>query len=148
MIYHLIPACVEDKTWLDQLRREVYQDLFQATFGGWDEIRHARQFDECWQRGGIFIIRSDGARVGMIQLFDRPDRVEIGEIQIQPSHQNRGIGTRILMDTIAHAHGERKKVSLSVGLKNVRAFRLYQRLGFRKVASNDTHNHLASDPQS
>jgi len=78
----------------------------------------------------------------------RPDNVEIGEIQIHPSHQNQGIGTRILMDTIAHAHGERKKVSLSVGLKNVRAFRLYQRLGFRKVADDETHNHLAFDPES
>src|SRR6476660_6731346 len=76
------------------LRRDVYQELFKMTFGSWDETRHARQFGECLNRGGISIIEVDGAPVGMIQLFDQSDAVEVGEIQIQPSHPNQGIGTR------------------------------------------------------
>jgi pimeloyl-ACP methyl ester carboxylesterase len=36
----------------------------------------------------------------------------------------------------------------SVGLKNQRAHKLYQRLGFHKVGHNDTHNHMVCDPQS
>jgi ribosomal protein S18 acetylase RimI-like enzyme len=99
-------------------------------------------------RGGISIIEVDGARVGMIQFFGRPDAVEVAEIQIQPSHQNQGIGSRILKDTIARAHAKRKKVVLSVALKNERAYRLYQRLGFQKVAHNDTHNFMACDAHS
>ena len=119
-----------------------------ATFGSWDEARHARQFTECLNRGGISIIEVDGARVGMIQLFDQPDAVEVGEIQIQPSHQNQGIGSRVLKDTIARVHEQRKKVLLSVALKNERAYRLYQRLGFQNVAHNDTHNIMTYGPQS
>jgi ribosomal protein S18 acetylase RimI-like enzyme len=84
----------------------------------------------------------------MIQLFDQPDAIGIGEIQIQPSYQNRGIGTRLLRDTINRAHEQHKKVSLSVALKNERAYRLYERLGFQKVAQNDTHNFMVCDPYS
>src|SRR5262245_60341414 len=142
MADELVPALTEDKAWLEGLRRNVYQDLFKATFGGWDEVRHARQFDECWRRGSISIIKVNGSRVGMIQLFEHPDAVEIGEIQIQPSDQNGGVGSRILKDAIARAHKQGKKVILSVGLKNDRAFQLYQRLGFQKVAQSETHNHM------
>lgn len=86
--------------------------------------------------------------MGMIQLFDQPNAIEIGEIQIQPSYQNRGIGTRLLRDTIDRAHEQHKKISLSVALKNERAYRLYERLGFQKVARNDTRNIMVHAPQS
>jgi len=95
MADRLIPASSADKAWLEQLRRDVYQELFRATFGGWDEVRHARQFAECWERGQISIIEVDGNRVGMIQLFEDADAVEVGEIQIDPRHQNKGTGGRV-----------------------------------------------------
>jgi ribosomal protein S18 acetylase RimI-like enzyme len=146
--YQLIPAAPEDQVWLEQLRRAVYHELFVATWGGWDEARHMRHCAECWERGGIFCIEVDGVRVGMIQLFDQPDAIEVGEIQVQPAYQGRGIGTRLLSDIIRRAHARGKKVSLSTGLQNHRAYQLYQRLGFRQVAQTDTHNHMACEPRS
>jgi len=148
MTYQLVPALMEDQAWLERLRRDVYLELFVATFGSWDEVRHARQFGECLTRGGISIIKIDDMRVGMIQVFDQPDGVEVGEIQIQPSHQNRGIGTLVLTDAIIRGHEQGKKILLSVALKNERAYRLYQRLGFQRVAHNDTHNLMSCDPPS
>ena len=148
MVYQLVPALLKDQAWLERLRRDVYLELFVATFGSWDEVRHARQFSECLTRGGISIIKIDGMRVGMIQVFDQPDGVEVGEIQIQPGHQNRGIGTRVLTDAVTRGHKQGKKILLSVALKNERAYRLYQRLGFQKLAHNDTHNFMSCDPQS
>ena len=148
MTYQLVPALMEDQVWLERLRRDVYLELFVATFGSWDEVRHARQFSECLTRGGISIIKIDGMRVGMIQVFDQQDGIEVGEIQIQPSHQNRGIGTRVLTDAVTRGHEQGKKILLSVALKNERAYRLYQRLGFQKLAHNDTHNLMSCDPPS
>ena len=52
MAYQLVPASIEDEVWLERLPRDVYQELFMATFGGWDEARHERQFGECLNRGG------------------------------------------------------------------------------------------------
>lgn len=147
MADELIPALPNHRAWLERLRRDVYHELFNATFGGWDEVRHVRQFTECWERGCISIITVDGMPVGMIQLFEKIDVVEIGEIQIEPSRQSQGIGTRILKDAIAQARKQRKQVTLSVGLKNERALQLYQQLGFRKVAQSKTHHYLLFDQQ-
>lgn len=90
MNYRMVTASPEDEAWLENLRRSVYQELFYATWGGWDESRHKRHFAECVARGHISIIEVDGIRVGMIQMFDEAEGVEVGEIQVQPADQSRG----------------------------------------------------------
>jgi ribosomal protein S18 acetylase RimI-like enzyme len=144
--YSLIPATEDDKPWLEDLRRAVYQELFVATWGDWDEDRHQRHWAGCWERGEIRIIDIDGKRVGMIQLFEDEDAVQVGEIQIHPFHQSQGIGTNLLRDTIGRVHKQGKKVSLSTGIQNRRALQLYQRLGFRRIAQSETHDHLECVP--
>jgi ribosomal protein S18 acetylase RimI-like enzyme len=145
MTYRLITASPEDEAWLENLRRSVYQELFHAKWGGWDEARHKRHFSDCIARGHIFIVEVDGTRVGMIQLFDEAEAMEVGEIQVQPTDQSHGIGTAVLRDVIARAHAVGKSVRLRVGLKNDRAFGLYQRLGFHLVDRTETHHHMVSE---
>ena len=147
MQYRLTPANEEDRSWLDELRRAVYRELFDATWGGWDEARHQRHFAACWELGKIDVVELDGARVGMIQLFECADALEVGEVQVQPSNQGQGIGTRLLRDVMARAYEQRKKVSLSTGLQNLRAVKLYERLGFKPVARSETHIHMQFDVQ-
>jgi ribosomal protein S18 acetylase RimI-like enzyme len=147
MQYRLVEAAASDNDWLENLRRTVYQDLFQATWGGWDEARHQTHLAACLSKGHISIIEVGGSRVGMIQIFDEPAAIEVGEIQIQPADQNRGIGETVLRDIIAAAHSYGKPVSLRLGLKNERAFRLYQRLGFQQVAKTETHYNMICEPK-
>lgn len=142
MNYRLIDASPADETWLDGLRRRAYEDLFNATWGGWDEARHLRQFSQSMKRGHISIIEVDGKRVGMVQLLEDSEAVEVAEIQIDPSDQSRGVGTSVLLDVISDACGRGRDVRLSVGLKNQRAIRLYERLGFSSVARSETHCHM------
>lgn len=144
--YRLIPAQPGDRDWLDQLRRAAYASLFVATWGGWDEQRHLRHFAHCWEGGDIFVIELQGERVGMVQLFESGATVEVGELQVQPRHQGQGIGSRVLRDTLAQAHARGQKVILSTGLQNVRAVRLYERLGFVHVSPTETHFHMESGP--
>jgi ribosomal protein S18 acetylase RimI-like enzyme len=144
--YRLTAASPSDDVWLDELRRDVYRDLFEATWGGWDEPRHQRHFAECMKLGGISIIEIDGARVGMVQLCEVSDGVEVREIQVEPRHQNRGVGTAVLRDVMAAARARGRCVRLSVGLENQGALRLYERLGFRRVGRSDTHHDLMYGP--
>ena len=144
--YRLLRVAANDQRWLDQLRRSVYRELFVATFGSWDEARHVRHTSECWDLGDISIIEVDGQRVGMIQILDQAGVVEIGELQIQPSHQNRGIGSRVLSDVVDQAHKRGKTVKLAVALKNERAREFYQRCGFQYVAQTETHHQLQCTP--
>jgi ribosomal protein S18 acetylase RimI-like enzyme len=139
----LRPAAPSDESWLEALRRAVYQELFVTTFGAWDEARHARQWAECWARGHISIVEFAGEPVGMIQLYERPDAVEVGEVQVLPRFQNRGIGSQLLRDTVARAHARGERVLLAVARNNDGAYRLYLRLGFADVSQSETHNQMA-----
>jgi ribosomal protein S18 acetylase RimI-like enzyme len=146
MRYELIPVMEEDRAWLERLRRSVYRDLFFATWGDWDETRHLRHCDECWASGSIQAVEVEGTRVGMLQLFESSDALEVGEIQIAPEYQNKGIGTLIMRDTVARAHADGKRVVLSTGVQNRRALQLYRRLGFRQTGQTETHNLLECAP--
>ncbi len=146
MDIRLSPAKPEDQVWLERLRRAVNHDLFVATWGGWDEERHLRHCTACWERGNIYIVEFDGKRIGMVQLHEHSDSVELGEIQIHPSNQGQGIGSQLLLDTLRKAHAGGKKVFLRTGLKNLRAVRLYERLGFQHVSQSETHFHMESNP--
>jgi len=83
----------------------------------------------------------------MIQIFNELNAVEVGEIQIQPQDQNRGIGATVLLDIVAAAHSHGKRVSLRVGLKNDGAVRLYRRLGFQQIDKTETHFHMTCEPK-
>ena len=132
MEYSLKPASEIDKVWLDNLRREAYRDLFVVTWGGWDEVRHREHFAKTWEAGSISIIVVGELPVGMIQLLEADDEVEIAEIQILPDQQVHRLGTRVLEDVIDSARMKNKRVSLYLGLKNLGAFRVYERLGFQE----------------
>jgi ribosomal protein S18 acetylase RimI-like enzyme len=145
--YRVRGATTADEGWLEQLRRKAYAELFDPTWGGWDEARHARQFSASLERGGISIIEVGGEPVGMLQLFDDGDALEIGEIQVLPDHQNRRVGTSVLRDLMSRARAEGRDVCLRVGLQNHKAIRLYERLGFVGVERSDTHLHMRYQAQ-
>ena len=139
MKYRLVDASSADEAWLESLRRRVYADLFTATWGSWDEARHARHFSEQIRHGHISIIEVNGIQIGMIQLLEDQDGVEIRELQVDPCHQGQGIGTSVLLDVIRDASARGQDIRLSVGLKNQQAVRLYERLGFSSVGQSQTH---------
>lgn len=142
MHYSLRSAKDSDKAWLEELRRSAYESLFHATWGSWDEGRHQRHFAESWHQGGIELVEIDGHPIGMIQLMESENHIEVGEIQIRPEHQGTGVGTRLLVDVIDRARHQGMNVVLSTGLMNLGAARLFRRLGFEETGRSDTHIHF------
>lgn len=145
--YRLTEAAAADAAWLDELRRRAYARLFTSTWGRWDEARHQRHFAACMEEGCISVIHVEDERVGMLQLFEHPEEMEIGELQIDPIHQRRGIGTTILQDVVHRADARGCSVRLRVGLENTGARRLYERLGFEEVSRTDTHFMMKRPPR-
>jgi len=138
MNYTLKNAVEKDKAWLDSLRRDCYKNLFDATWGQWDEERHTRHFVACWDKGNIQIVEREDLPVGMLQVVDIDGGVEICEIQISPEHQGKGLGSVLIGDITSQASDNREKVGLSTGLKNEGAFELYKRLGFKETRRTDS----------
>ena len=77
-------------------------------------------------------------QLGVVQVFESNELVEVSEIQVLPGHQNRGIGTRVLSDVIAGAQERGQDVTLYLGIKNTAALRLYKRLGFDETKRSDS----------
>jgi ribosomal protein S18 acetylase RimI-like enzyme len=107
---------------------------------GWDEQAqrdfHARAFNpDLWQ-----IIMADGADIGMLAVEYRPAEMYLGRIEIQPSHQGRGIGTRLITALIDQARQKGQDLVLDVLIVNHRAQALYQRLGLTEVARHGDNN--------
>jgi ribosomal protein S18 acetylase RimI-like enzyme len=77
----------------------------------------------------------DGEPVGLMKVLRDGDTWTVEQFQVAPSHQGRGLGTRVLRALIADARASGATLRLSV-LKQNPAARLYERLGFRTVAES------------
>jgi ribosomal protein S18 acetylase RimI-like enzyme len=148
MAYDLTDATDDDAPWLEELSRRAYAALFVATWGRWDEERHRRQFSASVEDGHIALIEVAGERVGMLQLLDHTDALEVAELQIDPRHQGRGIGTAVLRDVLSRAEREGRPVRLKVGLQNTGAMRLYEALGFTVTERSETHQFMTCEPRA
>ena len=68
----------------------------------------------------------DGSPVGVLDVCEEEDHVYLSRIEILPEAQGRRIGTAVIQDLLAEAG----PVRLHVFADNVRARRLYERMGF------------------
>jgi ribosomal protein S18 acetylase RimI-like enzyme len=90
---------------------------------GWDEKAPSREFFE------LYMARE---RVGFVSLWRDNDShsVHIGDIQLEPTFRNRGIGARAIERVFAIARSrELREVTLNVFRENP-AIHLYERMGF------------------
>ena len=120
------------------LHRRCYHDIVVARFGAWDDEIQRGFFDKKWNPSSYEIIVVRGRDVGAISVSCESDHVFLSEIQIDPDCQNRGLGSRIVNDTVKNAQSLGLTVQLRVLRKN-RAKNLYDRLGFTEIGKTDTH---------
>jgi ribosomal protein S18 acetylase RimI-like enzyme len=85
-----------------------------------------------------YIAELNGAAAGRY-LIDRSGETEdaVIDIAIMPEHRGRGIGSRILSESIAEARRAGKVITLQVAPTNP-ALRLYLRLGGNVVGGDET----------
>jgi GNAT superfamily N-acetyltransferase len=129
----LRPATPADSEFCFQLHKAAMGDYVTAIWG-WDEQRqrghHARSFNPGrWQ-----IITVGGTDVGMIDVEYRPAEIYLSRIEVHPSYQGHGIGTRLISALIDEARGKGQDLVLDVLTVNHRAQALYRRLGMTEVA--------------
>lgn len=94
----------------------------------------------------LSIIEVDGTPVGRFRVVRFPDRIFLGGIQIHPAFQSKGIGTHLMRSLIQEGRSSAKPVHLNVERTNMRARRLYQRLGFEMVSESESDYHMAFQP--
>ena len=135
------PALPTDKEMVYRINCAAYRDLVIAQFGAWDESWQRDHFAKKWNPDRYSIICSGDDAIGVLAIEDNPDHIFLSEIQIDPSHQNRGFGSRAMKELIAEAQHRSVPIRLRV-LRLNRARRLYERLGFIQTSETETHFYM------
>ena len=78
---------------------------------------------------------------GRLYLWESNKEVRILDISLLPEFQSKGIGRFILTAIIKSARQKSKIVTLHVAHDNP-AKKLYERVGFRKISDNKTHEYM------
>jgi len=147
--YRLRPATLQDTGFLADvvLTATEAQGLLPA---GFDEPAWRDAFTT-WTRKQIrgevpdsttSVIESGGGRVGRLRVTRGKDRIELSGIQLLPRVQGRGIGTAIIEHLQAEAAAAGVPLDIGVEKGNLRARRLYERLGCVQVAEDDQEHKL------
>jgi len=93
-----------------------------------------------------WIIAANSAPVGKIMFEKSAAVLHIIDFIIAPEWRKRGLGSTILVALKGCVDAKTGVLSLCVDHQNTHAQRLYQRLGFFKKQSFDTHELLAWSP--
>ncbi len=132
--HELRPVTASDLEWLIALRLETMGGYFAASGLDLSHEEHAARVKQDFE--SILIITLDGEDVGMIKVMKTPGLWMLGQIQLLPAAQGRGIGARVIKDLLTDARGASAAVVLHI-LKVNPAKRLYDRLGFRVVSETE-----------
>jgi GNAT superfamily N-acetyltransferase len=89
-----------------------------------------------------FAIQANGIDIGMLKVEEKADYIYLGDIQLDPGYQNKGIGTKLIETVIESAAIVGKPIRLRV-LNGNPAVKLYLRLGFREIQTLDRCQILA-----
>jgi ribosomal protein S18 acetylase RimI-like enzyme len=78
------------------------------------------------------IIQADGSDIGLLKVVREHDHVDLIQIQLLPSFQGLGIGTKVIRDLQEECGAAGVSIVLDVYASN-RALKLYTRLGFEII---------------
>jgi len=106
-------ATPEDYDFLYALHCKTMHDYIEATWG-WDEEWQRNDFEQHFRAEANQIVVLNGHEIGRIEMDYKEDGVHIGNIQILPEHQNKGIGSLIILQIIKQAQRQKHPVTLQV----------------------------------
>lgn len=147
--YRIRPATLEDTGFLADLVLAATRAQGRLT-DAFDEPKWRSGFTE-WTRKEVSgevpdsttsVIELGGGPVGRLRITRGRDRIELSGIQLLPRVQGRGIGTAIIEDLKTEAKAAGVPLDIGVEKDNLRARRLYERLGCVQVAEDEQEHKL------
>jgi ribosomal protein S18 acetylase RimI-like enzyme len=128
------PATSEDSEFCHTLHQRALGPVIAEVFGDWDDPVQ-RAFHRAWFDPRRLRIIQDpaGERIGVLDVQDQADHIYLARIELLPEYQNRGVGTALLRGLLTDA----RPIRLHVFRANIRAQRLFERLGFHVEADYD-----------
>lgn len=114
--------------------REAMQPL-TAELMQWNEDAQRRGIEATLGDDDASILISDDTDAGWLHVVETRRDIHLGHLYLAPQARNHGLGTKFLRWMGERARRKNKNFTLDV-LKNNRARRLYERLGFRIIETS------------
>lgn len=134
----------DDLEFLWKLHIASMKDYVEATWG-WDESWQRETYVRDYEPESAQIIQFGNEDVGLLAVGSLGAFTFLKQTSLLPEFQCKGIGTHVINDVLARAHGNGCPVLLQV-LKVNPAKRLYERLGFTVCGETETHYPMISEP--
>jgi len=134
----LRPAHADDAEFLFALMKVSLGPYVIETFGPWDDSAQRTRFFASLVLERHQIVEHNGECIGCLSVAREPELLRLNRVFLLPSHQGRGIGSRLVADLIREADAAKLPIRLRV-LRVNPARRLYERLGFRVFDRSETH---------
>jgi ribosomal protein S18 acetylase RimI-like enzyme len=145
LAWTLRPAAHADRDFAFELNRATMKEYVEATWG-WDDAEQEALFDESFDPSDCEIIRIGSTDIGLLAVEESADEIYLAGIYLLPEWQSRGIGSSIVHSLLERGAASGKPVTLRVLHSNPRAEALYERLGFTRFRTIETHAYLRADP--
>jgi len=134
--YELIPATDKDFDFVYELKKIAYKEYIEQTWG-WDEEFQMNFHKENFSTANTKIITVENKPIGTVDVKEEDKRIFISGLYLLPEYQSKGIGSSILADIEKDAKAAVKRLELEVLRVNIRAEKLYKRLGFEMVEGDE-----------
>lgn len=141
-------AAATDLPELVALYLDAMREAIGSAHGSWDAAREAAEFREQLDLSRTVVLRAATTLVAftMIRAIGG-HTLEVHTLCVAPAFQRKGLGSRLLRQTIREAAAMGAAVELSVLKANQEARALYERLGFRQIGATERHLRLRIGPE-
>ena len=123
-------AQAEDGEFVYRLVETTMRAYVEQIWGSFNEEYNRRGIAEEIASGIYSIIECEAQDIGALAVERHPAHIQLTQMYVLPSHQNRGIGTSLIRELAREARESGKPLRLRVLSVNP-ARRLYEREGFR-----------------
>jgi ribosomal protein S18 acetylase RimI-like enzyme len=129
----------------EELGAEAWPELLRAQVIGLQyESRRSRA--SASGDGNSQIIVANGESAGWLLTSDLEDEIWISEIMVLADRRGRGVGSAAIGLVLSQAAAGKKPVRLVVNHTNARARRIYEKLGFQAIETNDVQQLMQWTP--
>jgi ribosomal protein S18 acetylase RimI-like enzyme len=140
------PAVESDYQFMWELHRQTFRSYVEATWG-WDEEWQAKYFRETRDLSRYDILVDKGRDIGCLEIRHEDKLLILEYVAILPEHQNQGLGSEVMRGVLRSASERGVPVRLSV-LKVNPARKLYERMGFQTIGSDEFRYYMEAVPHA